>query len=47
MYGCLACMHVCIPWVWLVSAEAKRGHWVPWEWSYIQMVGSCCVGSGN
>jgi hypothetical protein len=29
-----ACMYVFVPGVCLVLLEARRGHWVPWGWSY-------------
>jgi hypothetical protein len=33
VYSCLACMYTCV-YVCLVSMEARRGGWIPWNWSY-------------
>jgi hypothetical protein len=33
VYECLVLMYVCTPCVCLVSVEARRGHWIPWNWS--------------
>lgn len=38
-------MYVCISCVFMVSAESRRGHWIPWN--LLQMVVSCRVGAGN
>lgn len=32
--GHFACMDVCEPSVFLVSVEARRGHWISFSWSY-------------
>lgn len=37
VYGCLACMHVYAPHVCLMPAEARKGHRIPWDWSYSQL----------
>ena len=29
IYRCFAYMSVCVPYVYLVSMEARRGHWIP------------------
>lgn len=34
VYGCFACTCVCVPYVCLVCAEARKGHTVPWKWNY-------------
>ena len=33
MYGCFARMYVYEPCLYLVLGEAKRWHWIPWDWS--------------
>lgn len=45
MYKHLAYMYVCISCVFMVSAESRRGYWIPWN--LLQMVVSCRVGAGN
>lgn len=45
MYKHFAYMYVCISCVFMVSAESRRGHWIPWN--LLQMVVSCYVGAGN
>jgi hypothetical protein len=35
VYVCLSAM--CVP----VSTEARKGHWIPWNWSYWQMRAVC------
>lgn len=30
-------MHVCIPQVYLVPLESRRGHWITWDWIYRQL----------
>lgn len=32
--GCFICMYVCAPRTYLVSELIRRGHWIPWNWSY-------------
>ena len=34
VYMCLACMYICAPCACLVPEEARRGHQIPWNWSY-------------
>jgi hypothetical protein len=36
-YGCFARKYVCAPCVSLVPREARREHWIPWNWSYRQL----------
>lgn len=33
-YGCLACMYICVSHLNLVSMEARREHWILWNWSH-------------
>jgi hypothetical protein len=48
LIGCLLlllfCLHICHLHA-LIPKEAKRGHWIPWDWSYrwVQRIkpGSC------
>ena len=28
------CLSVCVPCVYIVPAKARRGHCIPWNWSY-------------
>lgn len=35
MYGCLACMNVCVPRTcWGRGTEVRREHCIPWNWNY-------------
>ena len=34
LYGYFTCMCVCAPHSWLMPTDARRGHWIPWHWSY-------------
>lgn len=46
-YGHFACMLIFASYLSLVLFEARREHWTPWDWSYIQTVVSSCVGAGT
>lgn len=37
VYNCFACVHVCVPHGCLVLMESRRGHPIPWHWSYRQI----------
>ena len=37
LYEYFAHKNVCAPHVCLVPAEVRRGHWIPWIWSYEQL----------
>lgn len=36
-YDSFACMYVCMPCACLVPSAARKGHQVPWNWSYRQL----------
>lgn len=36
-------LHVCVPCVCLMLAEARRGNWIPWYWSYRWLWATMCV----
>ena len=37
VYGCFVCIYICAPHACLVTLEARRGHWMSWNWSYRQL----------
>lgn len=44
VYICMyACMHTytCVPLVYLAHTEVRRGHWMPWGWSYRWFFSPC------
>jgi hypothetical protein len=36
-------MDVCVSHMCLVPAELRRGHWIPWNWSYRQLLAALWV----
>lgn len=46
LYGCFSCMFPYVLCMCLVSMKARRGHWIPWGWSYRGFV-SHRAGAGN
>ena len=34
LYECFAYIYVYVPYAHLVPAETRRGHQIPWSWSY-------------
>jgi hypothetical protein len=47
MHECFACMDVCLPHASLVPTEARRGHCIPWNWSYDGFESPCGCWESN
>lgn len=39
VHACVACVYVCTPHSCLVAEEIRKGHWVPYNWSHVWVLG--------
>lgn len=45
--GCFVCMYVCVLCACLVPKEGRRGHGIPWNWTFMQLWGTTWFWESN
>lgn len=43
VYERFACIYVCVPQIYLIFSEGRKGHWIPWNRNYILQWATICM----